>query len=151
MSYGMMMDTEKGMERAVLKHIEGFAQALLDAVEETLYPDITVAVFPGRPMEIMGPEETEAALEKHGGDVVVVDIPSLDLAMSVHGGHIVPLEGHHYLAGDTCGVVHALDEDGEMTGLGAAEIYAVQMYLKENTVTLASDRPDHKCIAIRLD
>jgi hypothetical protein len=38
-----------------------------------------------------------------------------------------------------------------MTGLGAAEIYAVQMYLKENTVTLASDRPDHKCIAIQLD
>ena len=42
MSYEMMMDTEKDMERAVLKHIEGFAQALLDAVEETLYPDITV-------------------------------------------------------------------------------------------------------------
>ena len=80
-----------------------------------------------------------------------MEIPGLDLAMSVHGGHIVPLEGRHYLAGDTCGVVHALDEDGEMTGLGAAEIYAVQMYLKENTVTLASDRPDHKCIAIRLD
>lgn len=57
MSYEMMMDTEKDMERAVLKHIEGFAQALLDAVEETLYPDITVGVFPGRPMEIMGPEE----------------------------------------------------------------------------------------------
>ena len=37
MSYGMMMDTEKGMERAVLKHIEGFTQALLDAVEGEMW------------------------------------------------------------------------------------------------------------------
>lgn len=146
-----MKDTEKDMERAVLKHIEGFAQALLDSVKEELYPDITVAVFPGRRMVVMGPEETKEALEKCGDDVVVMEIPDLGLEISVHGGHIVPSDGHHFLVGDTCGVIHSLDEEGEMAGLCAADIYAVQTYLKENTVLLVSDAPDYKCTAFQID
>lgn len=146
-----MTGQEKRVERAAAKDFEAFVEGLRGAVQEILYPEIVAAITPGRTMELMKLDEAETAFEAVEEDEIVVVISELGLMASVSERHLVHIEGHSYLAGDTRGVAYAFDEDGEITGLGAADLYALQMHLKENTFVLGSDRPDRKCIAVRLD
>ena len=112
--------------------------------------DLFAAVTPGNTIGIMDSEDALEKLDRPEDDEIDMEIPELGLMINARESHIIKINEHIYLAGDTKALIYDMDDDEDILGLSGQELYAIQKYLEKNTVQLETDDPNDSITAIRL-
>ena len=133
-----------GMERAV----SGFFNKMSD-IAERKYGDPQVylaAVGPARDLSAILLEEAPGILACFDEADEGIGISEEPLGFRYNPKQVVKLMGQRYLVGPV--VFHRFDEEGNFASLTMGDMYTIQKYLEEKSVTLMIDRDKLTCICI---
>lgn len=107
---------------------------------------LTVAVSPGKGIQVMTEAECSEVLRCFGDTDSVIQAPECDLLMSYDERQVLTLDGRTYLVGPA--IFFDVDSDDEGVSVTAADIYDVQRMVARRTVTLCADGQDFPALLL---
>ena len=93
---------------------------------------LMVAISPGEPMKIITEDQAEDHLPCFGEDDVIELAPDTDLIISYDSQLLFKIGDKKYLDGPA--LIYAVDNEGEIISLTAADIYVVQQMIEQRSM-----------------
>lgn len=109
-------------------------------------PVVMMTVIPGSAPKMASPEETAGFLDCFGDSDEICVLTELNVLVSYDEKQLIQLSSGNYLVGPA--VFFNVDEEGNDISLEAAELYNIQKYIEDNTVTLKNDTQEITAISL---
>lgn len=109
-------------------------------------PVVMMTVIPGSVPKMASPEEAAGFLDCFGESDEICVLTELNVLVSYDEKQLIQLSSGNYLVGPA--VFFNVDEEGNDISLEAAELYNIQKYIEDNTVTLKNDTQEIMAISL---
>lgn len=109
-------------------------------------PVVMMTVIPGSAPKMASPEEAAGFLDCFGESDEICVLTELNVLVSYDEKQLIQLSSGNYLVGPA--VFFNVDEEGNDISLEAAELYNIQKYIEDNTVTLKNDTQEITAISL---
>lgn len=109
-------------------------------------PVVMMTVIPGSVPKMASPEEAAGFLDCFGESDEICVLTELNVLVSYDEKQLIQLSSGNYLVGPA--VFFNVDEEGNDISLEAAELYNIQKYIEDNTVTLKNDTQEITAISL---